>query len=188
MRKQQRQIARHAAPRGISVVDLNRLRNCSREEITQILRQIGFPLTSITTPDPTTEQIDVAIRREAQRLLSTVDGKKRLDVQLDRLVTEDARRRLNTPEIQNRVAACTARLSAEQICNDDDLLSRVCSEAVRSRVHQWLNSSRGQVTYKRLLVEAVEQGLLQHSQQQGRSWIEKYLEEHGDADANHQST
>lgn len=188
MKRSSRRQFRPNPVQGFSSLDLNRFRNCSREEIQQLLRHIGYAPASTVTPQATPEQIDAEIKKEARRLLSTAEGKVRLERALDALIAQEARQALRSPAVQARIEQCVAHLAVDQVCERDDLLSRLCAEAVKARVQQWSKSSRGQAAFKRMLTDAANQHLLQESTQKRRSWIEKYLEEHVDADAQSEET
>lgn len=152
------------------------LRNATRTEIADILKQIGYrPPTA--PPRPSAEQVSTALNERVRSYLGTPEGRAELDRRRAELVNEQASRYLTTNEGRKRAENVFAHLVAGQIAEDDDLLNRLCRDAAMHEVEIWLNSHRGRKTVDSPLERAIDERVLEWVDMDRKDWIRKTLRE-----------
>lgn len=175
--KQRRSIRRHDP--GPPKSDLNAgnkqyiiglLRNAGADEIHDILRQIRFPGFGPTTTQ-SKAVFDNALETDARNFLRSREGLAAIDRRRGELVDAEANNYLNSPEGQKRLAKVTSQLAAATICDNDDLMNKLCREAAKQEVECWLRSQRGQQTFSHLLERAIDEGLVEWSDSERKDWI-----------------
>lgn len=149
-----------------------RMHNMTREQITRILKRVGYRPAEY---QPTEAEVRQIVQEVARKALNTSGGRRRLTQEAEKLAREEAEQTRNTPEFKKMVERHLADFAPQIVRGQAGLLQHAFDIAAKAEVERWLGSERGNEYIEMLREQAVKEQILSASPKAKGSWLSQKL-------------